>query len=353
MTPARSRASALALGLTLLALAGCAQNETPNEETGDTTNGEQITLRVAHFPNLTHAPAIFGLQEGIFEEALGADVKLDVKTFNAGTEVITALFADDIDISYIGPNPAINGFQQSRGEALRIIAGATSGGAALVTKPKITSADDLKGKTISTPSLGNTQDIALRSWLAGEGLTATKEGGGDVSIKPQENAQTLETFRSGDIDGAWVPEPWASRLVIEGGGKVLLDEATLWDEGKYATTLVIVRKAFLDDHSEVVEKFLNGHIEALNQMAADSDAAKAVVNEGLERITGKALDDEVLDAAWDNLDFTYAPLIDTIKKSAVDAEAMGLLENDEIDGIEDLEILNEVLDAAGEDPVDA
>jgi NitT/TauT family transport system substrate-binding protein len=353
MTLIRSRAAGFALGLSILAFAGCAQNDTPSQEAGDTTTDEQITLRVAHFPNVTHAPAIFGLQEGIFEEALGAEVKLDVKTFNSGTEAITALFAEDIDISYIGPNPAINGFQQSRGEAVRIIAGAASGGAALVTKPELTSADDLKGKTIGSPSLGNTQDVALRAWLADEGLTATKEGGGDVSIKPQENAQTLETFRSGDIDGAWVPEPWASRLVIEGGGKVLLDEGTLWDDGKYATTLVIVRKAFLDDHPDVVEDFLKGHVEALDQMAADSDAAKAAVNDGLESITGKALDDEVLDSAWEHLNFTYDPLVDTIKKSATDAKAVGLLEDDEIDGIEDLEILNEVLDGAGKEAVDA
>ncbi len=351
MTPLRSRTGALLLGLSFLVLAGCAQNETPNDEAGETTN-EQVTIRVAHFPNLTHAPAIFGLQEGIFEEALGADVKLDVKTFNAGTEVITSLFADDIDISYIGPNPAINGFQQSNGEAVRIIAGATSGGASLVTKPEITSADDLKGKTISSPSLGNTQDVALRSWLADEGLTATKEGGGDVSIKPQENAQTLETFRSGDIDGAWVPEPWASRLVIEGGGKVLLDEGTLWDDGKYATTLVIVRRAFLEDHPDVVEKFLEGHIESLDKMADDPDAAKTAVNEGLESITGTGLDEEVLDSAWESLEFTYDPLIATIEKSASDAKGVGLLEDEDVEGIADLEILNDVLDAADKEVID-
>lgn len=342
------RLRAAAALLSLLVLAGCAGGAM--SEAGG-SGSEQVTLRLAHFPNLTHAPAIFGLHGGVLEAALGDDAELDVRTFNSGTEVITALFADDVDISFIGPNPAINGFQQSRGEAVRIIAGATSGGAALVTKPDIRSVEQLKSKTIATPSLGNTQDVALRSWLVDQGLTAARDGGGDVSIKPQDNAQTLETFRADAIDGAWVPEPWASRLVIEGGGRVLLDEATLWEDGQYATTLIIVRKAFLDDHPAVVERFLEGHIEALELIEKDPDAAKAAVNEGLESVLGKGIAERVLDSAWENLEFTYDPLIDTVKKSAADAHAAGLLDDDDIDGIEDLRILNRVLKAAGKEPV--
>jgi NitT/TauT family transport system substrate-binding protein len=352
MRNARSRLAALSLGMSLLALAACGGGEASEDAAGPASD-EPVMLRLAHFPNLTHAPALFGLQQGTFEEALGADVKLQVKTFNSGTEAITALFADDIDISFIGPNPAINGFQQSKGAAVRIIAGATSGGASLVTKPSITSPNQLRGKTLGTPSLGNTQDVALRAWLAERGLETTKEGGGDVSIKPQENAQTLETFRAGDIDGAWVPEPWASRLVLEGGGRVLLDEGTLWPDGQYATTLIVVRKEFLDDHPHVVEKFLEGHVQTLDQMADDPDAAQAAVNKGLESITGKPLADNVLESAWENLQFTYDPLIDTIKKSASDAKRVDLLEDDDIEGIEDLEILNEVLEAGGKEPVDS
>jgi len=164
------------------------------------------------------------VESGSFAESLGAGVTFEVSPFNAGGSASEALLNGAIDATFIGPNPAINAFAQSRGAAIRIIAGATSGGAYLVVKPEITSAADLRGKRLGTPQLGNTQDVALRTWLADNGLSTDAQGGGDVSILPQENAQTLETFASGQIDGAWVPEPWATRLVQEGGGTVLIDE---------------------------------------------------------------------------------------------------------------------------------
>ncbi len=337
------------LASSLLLLSACS-DESPTEA-DDEPRDEAVTLHLAHFPNLTHAPALYGTQKDIFEKSLGKNVELKVKTFNAGTEVITAMFAEDVDIAYIGPNPAINGFQQSKGEAVRIIAGATSGGAALVVDPEITSPDEIKGKTIATPSLGNTQDVALRAWLAGKGLETTRDGRGEVSIRPQENAQTLETFRAGGIDGAWVPEPWASRLVLEGGGKVLLDEADLWPKGRYATTLVIARTDFLEEHPNVVEGFLKAHVEVIDRLEEDSKA-QDVVNAGLEEITGRPLDEEVLAAAWKNLTFTYDPLIATIEKSAASAKDVDLLEDSDIQGIADLSILDEVLDAANKEPID-
>jgi NitT/TauT family transport system substrate-binding protein len=332
----------------MVALAACG-DETP-DTAGD--GSERITLRLAHFPNLTHAPAIYGLEKGIFADALGENVEIDAKTFNAGPDVITGVFSDDIDLGYIGPNPAINGFQQSDGQAVRIIAGATSGGASLVVRPEITTPDQLKGKTLSTPSLGNTQDVALRSWLASRGIDTTKEGGGDVSIKPQENAQILQAFVGRQIDGAWVPEPWASRLVLEGGGKVLLDEDTLWPDGKYATTLVIVRKKFLDENPGVVENFLKGHVRAIEDIAKDESESQRVVNEGIRKVSGKALADNVLASAWKNLDFTYDPLIATIEESAVAAENVELLDDSDIHGIEDLTLLNRVLDDEGKEQID-
>ncbi len=345
----RTRLFALLALVPMLGLTACG-NDTPG--TGGAAGGEQITLRLAHFPNLTHAPAIYGLEKGIFQESLGDNVTIDVKTFNAGTDAITALFSDNVDISYIGPNPAINGFQQSDGEAVRIIAGATSGGASLVARPEINSPDQLKGTTLSTPSLGNTQDVALRAWLAERGMNTTKEGGGDVSIKPQENAQILQSFIARQIDGAWLPEPWASRLVLEGGGKVLLDEGTLWPDGKYATTLVIVRKKFLDENPGVVNNFLKGHVQVIEDIAKDEDDSKRVVNDGIKKISGKALAANVLDSAWKNLDFTYDPLIATIEQSAVAAENVELLDDSNIEGIANLTLLNRALDAEGKEQVD-
>ena len=221
-------------------------------------NREPVELRLGYFPNLTHATALAGIKKGIFEDALPDNVTLTTMPFNAGPEAVEAIFSGGLDATFIGPNPAINAFSKSKGEAIRIISGATSGGAYLVVKPEITSAAQLKGKKLATPQLGNTQDVALRAWLKEQGLSTDAQGGGDVSILPQANSQTLDTFKSGDIDGAWVPEPWATRLVQEGGGKVLVDERDLWPNGQYVTTHLIVTPTFLKDHPDVVKALLAG-----------------------------------------------------------------------------------------------
>src|SRR6266540_2189592 len=218
-------------------LSGCAASSAGS----DGPSGATLTLRLGYFPNLTHATAIVGVEGGIFQEKLGNNVKLETSTFNAGPAAVEALNSGAVDATYIGPNPAINAYAQSGGEAIRIVSGATSGGAFLVVKPSIKNAKDLKGKQIASPQLGNTQDVALRTWLKKKGLKTDPAGGGDVSIVPQENAQTLDLFKQGQIDGAWVPEPWATRLVDEGGGKILVNESTLWPQGRYVTTQLIVR----------------------------------------------------------------------------------------------------------------
>ena len=202
-------------------------------------------------------------REGSSQKALGKNT-LETKTFNAGPEEITALLAGALDIGYIGPNPSVNAYVQSNGEAVRVVGGATSGGAYLVVKPDITKASDLKGKKLATPQLGNTQDVALRTWLKKQGLKTDTQGGGDVSIVPQENALTLDAFKQNQIAGAWVPEPWATRLITEGGGKILVDERTLWPEGKYVTTNIIVRTQFLEDHPDVVKQVLQGNLDAID-----------------------------------------------------------------------------------------
>ena len=313
---------------------------------------EPVTLRLGYFPNITHATALVGVGKGIFDEHLGDNVTLETSTFNAGTEASEALFADAIDMTYIGPNPAINAYAKSSGEAVRVISGATSGGAFLVVKPEINSVEDLEGKTLATPSLGNTQDVALRAWLKENGLETDEAGGGDVSIAPQENSQTLQTFVSGDIDGAWVPEPWATRLIQEGGGKVLVDERDLWPNGEYVTTHLMVATKFLEDHPDVVKQFLEGQVAANEWVNANSDEAKTVANDEIGKITGKPLKPEVIDAAWPNLTFTDDPIASSLIGSAEDAVAVGLLDPvDNLEGLYDLSILNQVLTAAGQPEV--
>jgi NitT/TauT family transport system substrate-binding protein len=312
---------------------------------------EKVTLRLGYFPNVTHATALVGVANGIFTKNLGPNVTLDTKTFNAGTAALESLLADAIDASYIGPNPAINGFVKSKGAALRIVSGATSGGAFLVVKPEINAPADLKGRTLATPQLGNTQDVALRAWLQGNGLSSDTAGGGDVTIRPQDNAATLDAFKQGKIDGGWLPEPWATRLVQEGGGKVLVDERDLWPQGQYVTTQLIVAKKFLDKHPDVVKALLRGQVEANAFVLANPGAAQKAVNAQITAITGKGLADGVLASSWKNLRFTNDPVASSLRKSADDATAVGLLAKADLTGIYDLTLLNEVLAESGKPPV--
>jgi NitT/TauT family transport system substrate-binding protein len=317
---------------------------------GGSSSDGGTELRLGYFPNLTHAPALIGVEKGYFRHELGANVTLKTATFNAGNEAVTALFANQLDVAYVGPNPAINAFAQSKGEAVRIISGSTSGGAALVVKLAITSAAQLKGKRIATPQLGNTQDVALRSWLGTQGIAVTREGG-DVTIVAQQNAQTLDTFKTGAIDGAWVPEPWATRLQLEGGGKVLVDEGTLWPEERFVTTHVIVRTRFLNEHRDIVEAFLRGHVKAVRFAAANAAQAKAVANAAIGKLTGRPLGRATIDAAWENLEFTFDPIASSLRKSAEDAVDVGLLEPVDLDGIYAMDALNKILGEIGETPV--
>jgi NitT/TauT family transport system substrate-binding protein len=313
-----------------------------------TARTQSVDLRLGYFPNITHAPALVGVKDGTFKQELGELVKLETKTFNAGPAVIEALFAGEIDISYIGPNPAINGFVQSKGEALRIIGGSTSGGALLVVRPEanITSPKDFANKRVATPQLGNTQDVALRAWLQENGLKANEQGG-NVSVIPTENATTLTLFQKGEIDGAWVPEPWATRLVQQAGGRVFLDEKTLWPESKFVTTHIIARTEYLEKNPDVVESFLRANIKVIEGINADPEKAKTSTNEAIKEITNAALPKEVIDAAWKNLEFTWDPVAGSLKTSAENAFALGFLglKKPDLGKIYDLTILNRVLEA--------
>jgi NitT/TauT family transport system substrate-binding protein len=303
------------------------------------------TVRLGYFPNITHAPAIVGIEGGLFADALG-DNKLKTYSFNDGTAASEALLSGSIDITYMGPNPSINAYAKSK--AIKVIAGATSGGALFVTSNKVISNSDLKGKNIGTPSLGNTQDVALRYFLKQNGFKTDASGGGDVSIKPQSNATSLDQFKQGQIDGAWVPEPWASRLILEGKGHIFLDEAQTWKDGQFVTTNVAVRSEFLKDHPEAVTDVLKGELAAIDLMAKEPARAKKLVDQGIRRVTGTNITDEETEAAWPRMTFTVDPVASSLKLSADHAKEIGLLPKDtDIDGIYDLRLLNRLLKAKG------
>lgn len=358
-----------ALLLALLAsvlLAACGQQATTSAPgaagttesaaatTGAASSSGPVTVRLGYFPNLTHAAAVVGVANGTFKDALGPNVTLDIKTFNAGPSLIEALFAGEIDLGYVGPNPAINGYVKSKGEALRTIAGASSGGALFVVRPEanINSPADLAGKTFASPQLGGTQDVALRSYLLKNNLN-TADKGGNVTILPTQNPDILTLFKEGKIDGAWVPEPWATRLIQEGNGKVLVDERTLWPNGSFVTTQIVASTRFLNQHPDLATSFLKAHVETVEYINKNPDEAKKIVNSEIERITSKALKTEVLDAAWENLSITFDPLPQTLFTSADDAFALGFLGETKPDlkGIYDLEPLNTVLKEKNLPPV--
>jgi len=310
-----------------------------------------LTLRLGYFPNLTHATALVAVRKGIFAAALGRQVSLDTHTFNAGPDAITAILSDSIDATFVGPNPTINAFTQSHGKAIRVIAGATSGGAMLVVKPGIASVADLRGKRIADPQLGGTQDVALRWFLQGQGFKTDSAGGGDVSILPQDNAQTLTAFRQGQLDGAWVPEPWASRLVVEGAGKVLVDERDLWPQGRFVSTNLIVRTDFLKAHPKRVKALLEGLYLATEYVQSSPADAQKQSNDAVAELTGKKLAEGVVAAAWPHLEFTVDPLAASLRDSAGQAQKVGLLSRVNLGGLYDLALLNQVLIEHGQTPV--
>jgi NitT/TauT family transport system substrate-binding protein len=313
-----------------------------------TASTEPVTLRLGYFGNTTHAPAIVGIEHGEFQTALGSNVTLKTSVFNAGPAAVEAIFGGALDASFVGPNPSINAYAQSKGEAVRVVSGTASGGAYFVVKPDVTETN-LKGKTFATPQLGNTQDVALRSWLKDKGLETNSAGGGDVKIIPQENATTLDTFKAGQIDGAWVPEPWATRLVKEGGGKILVDEKDLWPRGKYVTTNLLVTTKFLDAHPDVVQNLIVGLGKSIDFIKNSPTQAEQVVADGIQKATGKPIAADLVTASFKNIDFTLDPVPSSLLKGAQNAQALGLLDPvSNLKGIYDLKPLNAVLKDRGE-----
>jgi NitT/TauT family transport system substrate-binding protein len=310
------------------------------------------TVKLGYFPNVTHAPALVGIEGGLFQKDLGSGVKLSVSPFNAGPAAVEALLSGSIDASYVGPNPTITAFVQSHG-AVRVISGAASGGAFLVVRPGIKSVTDLKGKVLASPQLGNTQDVALRTYLRNHGLKTDTSGGGDVSIRPQDNAVTLQAFEQKQIDGAWVPEPWATRLVNEGHGKVLVDERTLWPNRKFVTTELIVRTDFLKAHPDVVQKLLEGQADAVDLITKDPTRAEQLVGAGIQRATGKGLAADLIAASFQTTTFTNDPIASSLQTSAENAKKLGLLKSTNLKGLYDLSLLNKVLAARHEPAVSA
>lgn len=344
----RTRSLVATIAAMSMLAAACSRADR-SDDTADPAQdkGPAAELRLGYFPNVTHAPALIGLEKGLFEKELG-DTKLTRQEFNAGPTEVSALLGGSLDIGFIGSGPAINAYAKSNGEAVRLISGVTSGGAQFVVAPGIDKPEDLVGKTVVTPQLGNTQDVALKKWLAEKNLT------GKVQVTNMENAQTLDAFRTGEVQAAWLPEPWSSRLVLDAGAKVLLDEKELWPDGAFPTTVVIVRTQFLAEHPETVKAFLRGLVASIDFANDDKAAAQTAVNTQLEALTGKALKPEVIERAWSNITLTFDPVAGQFKQLAQDQVTAGIAEKaPDVAGFADLTALNAVLKEAGKSDVDS
>jgi NitT/TauT family transport system substrate-binding protein len=349
----RTATTITTLGLVAMMMAGCASaSADPGAGDAGASSAPVDELRLGYFANVTHAPALVGLEEGIFEDALG-DVEVTTQVFNAGPAAIEALSAGAIDATYIGPNPSINTFIQSGGESARIVAGAATGGAALVVREGIDDPADLEGTTLATPQLGNTQDVSLRTWLAGEGFETDTSGGGDVQITPTDNAQTLTLFQQGELDGAWLPEPWVSRLIEDAGAQVLVDEADLWEDGAFPTTVLLVRAEFLEQHPDAVADLLEGHRTAVQWISDNPGEAPGVINGAIEAETGKPLADAVITRALEHVSFSVDPHAETFETLVENGITAGTQKEGSIEGLFDLRLLNGLLEADGAETVSA
>lgn len=307
--------------------------------------GSATEVRIAYFPNITHIQALVGISKGTFEETFGSNIKVSYKNFNAGPAEIESFFAGELDIGYIGPIPAINGFSKSDGD-IKIIAGASNAGAVLVarTGSNIKSVSELSAKKIAVPQFGNTQHLVLLKVLTENNLKPSSSGG-TVDVIQAENPDIKTLMDKGDIDAAFVPEPWGTRLINEIGAEIVLDyDKILLDGESPSTAVVIVSSEFMKKNPDLVEKFLQAHVELTQYIIENQDAAATVANEQIEKITGSKLKEEDLISAFKKLIITYDPSVKSIRSFIDIYISEGYV--DEVknrDNICDFSILNKIL----------
>ena len=305
--------------LSALAFSACGKKAGGSDADG------AITLRVGHFPNITHAQGLVASQltrqgKGWFEERLGGGAKIEWFVYNAGPSAMEALAAGSIDFTYVGPNPALNLHVKARGDEVRIIAGSAAGGAALVVQGdgRLSKPEDFRGKAIATPQLGNTQDVAARAWLKKQGYAITQLGG-DVKVLPTANPDQLSLFRSGQIDGVWTVEPWVSRLELEAKGKIFIEE-------KDAVTTVLVSSAgVLAKRAALVKKFAAAHAELTEWINKNPEEAKQLANAALKQLTKREMPAELMNYAWPRLVFTDKVTQAELEKFVAEAQGVGFL----------------------------
>ncbi len=347
-------AGAIVLAVVITSILGIRVGNPDNTIESELPVAESKTIRIGYFPNINHAQPMIGLGNGDFQKHFGDDIEVRTLVFNAGPSAIEALFANQVDVSFVGPNPTINGYVQSNGRALKVISGTSSGGAVFVVRNDagINSIEDFAGKKFGSPQLGNTQDVALRKYLLENGYK-TRENGGNVDVLPAKNADLVTLMIKKEIDGAWVPEPWGAKLLKETDSRIFVDERDLWPDGKFVTVNLIARTDFLHDNPGLITKLLEATIDETSWINSHPDEAIKVFNEELIKLTGKAIPEDEFKEGFARMELTWDPIKSSLFKSASDAYDIGFLDsNPELSEIYDLRILNEVLEEKGLEPID-
>ena len=350
----RGAATSVALLATAVVVGACGSGTTGS---GSSPKPDPSTVNLGYLVNLTHAPALIGVSQGFFQGAMPKGTTVKTTTFSAGPAESEALLGGTLDAAFVGPGPAINAFIKTKGKVL-IVAGTASGGAGLVVSKSIAEGNfpaDLAGKTLSSPQLGNTQDIALRTWLATKGLATSVNGGGQVTIDSTSgNSVSLQNFEAGKIAGGWVPEPYESEFILQGKGMLAVDEASLWPNGQFPTTVLVVTQSLLQNHPDIVSDLLKGLVKSVNWINANESAAPAAVNTALAASTGgKLLKSSVLALAWTHLSFVLDPFAADLQTDANNADQLAFNKTAGVKGILDLGPLNAILTAAGDPTVSA
>jgi len=348
-------AGAVAVTGSALLIAGCSSSSSSSSSAPSSSSpsgtasaaaaAAPVTVRLGFLANITHAPALIALKDGYFKSALGSAGSVSPTVYSSGTQETTAILAGQLDAAYVGPNPAINSWEKSNGSAIKVISGVATGGAAIVVKSSVTGAAQLKGASLATPSLGNTQDVALRYYLKQNGLATTATGGGDVLVKPTTpNSDAVLEFQSGQIAGASEPAPYDVEMVQD-GGKVLLNEPG-------STTLLMVTQSFLSAHPTVVEDLLKANLQALDLIKSNPAKAEADADAEYASYTGKSIKPALVAASFKQIDFTADPDETSIATDASQAVSLGLLKEPvSLTGMYDLTELNSQLSAAGQPTV--
>jgi len=306
------------------------------------------TLRLGFFPNVTHAQAIYGIATHAFQDAFGTEFSIQPRAFNAGSTAIGALLSDQVDLVFVGPSPTLSGLAVAGPDVLRVIAGAASGGALFVVQPylSLTRNEDFAGKKFATPQAGNTQDIALKHFLLTKGHRTLADGG-DVDVINAANPGILSLFQRRQIDGAWVPEPWATRLVGEANGTVLVDERTLWPNGRFVTTHLVTTKRYLDGHQDILRTFLSEYVNVTLRLQRSNASDLSIVNDAIYNLTGWK-DETISAAAFTNFNVTYDPIATSLATYLAWAQDLGFVPvGTGASSLYDLTLLNQILDGMG------